>query len=80
MRLCIVGNGPTAASKGDLIDSADFVARIKAWWAHAAADSGTRCDATAWYGECFGWNEKPKGLALNTGLRTRMAWSRAGSG
>ena len=62
MKICVVGNGPTAKGKGREIDAADFVVRIKAWWVHGAADAGRRCDATAWYGDLCGWDTVPKPL------------------
>lgn len=36
-----------AKGKGVEIDACDFVVRIKAWWAHGAEDTGTKCDAWA---------------------------------
>lgn len=59
MKLCVVGNGPSAEDHGAEIDACDFVVRIKAWWAHGAKDAGKRCDALAHYG--WGkWQERPR--------------------
>ncbi len=51
MKLCVVGNGPSAKGQGAEIDACDFVVRIKAWWAHGAEDAGEKIDAWAWYGD-----------------------------
>ncbi len=58
MRVCIVGNGPSAEGHGAEIDACDFVVRIKAWWVFAAKDAGSRCDALAHYG-WGNWEERP---------------------
>lgn len=50
MRVCVVGNGPSAKGHGAEIDACDFVVRIKAWWVYGAEDAGQRCDALAHYG------------------------------
>jgi len=42
--LAIVGNGPSAAGQGQLIDACDDVLRINAWKTRGAPDSGTRID------------------------------------
>lgn len=54
MRVCVVGQGPSAGGKGEIIDACDFVVRIKSFWAYGALDAGARMDAWAWYGE---WTE-----------------------
>lgn len=59
MRVCVVGNGPSAEGRGHEIDACDFVVRVKAWWANGAVDAGQRCDAHAHYG--WGrWDDRPK--------------------
>lgn len=50
MKLCIVGNGPSAKGHGAEIDACDFVVRIKAFWENAAVNAGQRVDAVAWLG------------------------------
>jgi len=55
MRVCIVGNGPSAEGKGREIDACDFVVRMKAYWAHGAADAGTKTNAVAWFGYHGAW-------------------------
>ena len=47
MRICVVGNGPSAEDKGELIDACDFVVRMKQFWAQAALQTGVRIDAWA---------------------------------
>ncbi len=51
MKVCIVGNGPSAEGHGPEIDASDFIVRMKAFWLFGAVDSGERCDAWAWFGE-----------------------------
>lgn len=51
MKLCVVGNGPSAKGHGAEIDACDFVVRLKAWWVHGAEDAGERIDAWAWFGD-----------------------------
>ena len=60
MRVCVVGNGPSAQGKGEIIDAADFVVRIKAFWCHGAEDAGSKIDALAWYGFPGGWELRPE--------------------
>ncbi len=50
MRVCVVGNGPSAEGRGTQIDGCDFVVRIKSFWAHGAKNAGNRIDAWAWFG------------------------------
>lgn len=56
MKVCIVGNGPSAAGQGQLIDAADCVVRMKAWWSFGALDAGKKCDILAWFGSDWGWS------------------------
>ena len=50
MRVCIVGQGPSANGQGELIDGCDFVVRIKAYWECGATDAGEKINAWAHYG------------------------------
>lgn len=50
MKLCIVGQGPSAKGRGREIDACDFVVRMKAYWRVGAEDAGEKIDAWAWYG------------------------------
>jgi hypothetical protein len=50
MKVCIVGNGPSAKGRGREIDACDFVVRMKAFWLYGAEDAGEKIDAWAWYG------------------------------
>lgn len=50
MRLCIVGNGPSASGKAVEIDACDFVVRMCGWWRSGPQDTGRRLDAYAWFG------------------------------
>lgn len=50
MKLCIVGQGPSAKGRGREIDACDFVVRMKAFWAYGAEDAGDKISAWAWYG------------------------------
>gem|GEM_PF-6088554 len=50
MRVCIVGQGPSANGHAKLIDGCDFVVRIKAYWECGAEDAGDKIDAWAHYG------------------------------
>lgn len=50
MRLCIVGNGPSAGGKAAKIDACDFVVRTTGWWKSGPADAGRKLDAYAWFG------------------------------
>lgn len=50
MRVCIVGQGPSAKGKGAEIDACDFVVRLKCYWRCAARNCGTRLDALVHYG------------------------------
>ncbi|MHC4867290.1 MAG: hypothetical protein ACYTEX_24720 [Planctomycetota bacterium] len=59
MRLCIVGQGPSAEGKYEEIDSCDFVVRIKSFWKHGADRAGRRLDALASYGDWGGWKDAP---------------------
>lgn len=47
MKLCVVGNGPSAKGKGAEIHACDFVVRMKAWWVYGAEDAGLKCSAWA---------------------------------
>lgn len=47
MRVCIVGNGPSAKGHGTEIDACDIVIRLKAWWRFGAVDAGSKCDVWA---------------------------------
>lgn len=59
MKVAVVGNGPSAKSKGTEIDACDFVVRIKAWWLHGAEDAGEKINAWAWYGGHAGLKKRP---------------------
>ena len=59
MRVCIVGNGPSAEGHGAEIDACDFVVRIKAFWVYGAENVGQRCDAVATYGDWRAWRQQP---------------------
>lgn len=61
MRLCIVGQGPTAEGHGEEIDAYDKVVRIKNYWETGALDAGTRVDVVAHYGD--GWASPPEAAA-----------------
>jgi len=50
MKMCIVGNGPSAGGKAAEIDACDFVVRMSGWWQSGAADSGHKLNAYAWFG------------------------------
>jgi hypothetical protein len=50
MRVCIVGQGPSAEGRGREIDACDFVVRMKAFWLRGAENAGEKIDAWAWYG------------------------------
>lgn len=50
MRLCIVGNGPSARGKAAEIDACDFVVRMTGWWKSGPGDCGEKLDAYAWFG------------------------------
>lgn len=58
--VCIVGQGPSAKGQGRIIDSADIVVRLKAFWAHGAEDVGSKLDILAWYGCPIGWDHPDK--------------------
>jgi len=53
MKVCIVGQGPSAEGRGKEIDACDFVVRLKEFWRFGAVNSGTRIDAWAWYGVAY---------------------------
>ncbi len=59
MKLCIVGQGPTAEGHGEEIDACDCVVRIKTWWHAGAEDAGSKWDVHAHYGDGF-WDERPE--------------------
>lgn len=59
VRVCIVGQGPSAEGKGAEIDACDFVVRIKAFWEYGAGDTGRSVDAIATYGDWNGWRPMP---------------------
>lgn len=50
MKLCVVGQGPSAKGRGREIDACDFVVRMKAFWRCGAEDAGEKIDAWAWLG------------------------------
>lgn len=50
MKICVVGNGPSAKGHGAEIDACDFVVRIKAFWDFGAVDTGSKVNAIAWFG------------------------------
>lgn len=50
MRVCVVGNGPSAIEHAADIDACDFVVRMCGWWRSRPGDSGKRLDAYAWFG------------------------------
>lgn len=54
MRVCVVGNGPSAKGRGREIDACDFVVRIKAFWLHGAENTGEKTNALAYYGSWAG--------------------------
>lgn len=47
MRVCVVGQGPSAHGKGKAIDACDFVVRLRAFWRTAADDAGEKISAHA---------------------------------
>jgi hypothetical protein len=49
VNVCVVGSGPTAEGKGDIIDACDFVVRLKQCWADGAENAGSACHAIADY-------------------------------
>lgn len=49
MNVCVVGSGPTAEGKGELIDACDFVIRLKRFWLEGATNVGYSCHAVASY-------------------------------
>lgn len=51
MKLCIVGQGPSAKGRGREIDACDFVVRMKAFWLHGAENAGEKISAWAWFGD-----------------------------
>lgn len=59
MKLCIVGQGPTAKGHGKEIDACDKVVRIKTWWHAGATDTGSKWDVHAHYGDGF-WDDRPE--------------------
>ena len=60
MRVCIVGQGPSAEGKGAEIDACDFVVRIKAFCECGAEHSGDKVDAIATYGDWSRRRSKPE--------------------
>jgi hypothetical protein len=50
VRLCIVGNGPSASGKAAEIDACDFVVRTTGWWKNGPGDCGEKLSAYAWFG------------------------------
>ena len=58
-RVCIVGNGPSAEGRGDIIDACDFVVRMKDFWHCGAKTAGSRIDAHAYYGWWTTWPDDP---------------------
>lgn len=51
MKIAVVGNGPSAQDRGAEIDAHDFVVRCNWFAMQGGANSGTRLDAWAWYGQ-----------------------------
>ena len=69
MKVCVVGNGPSAEGKGAEIDSYDFVVRMRNWWRCAAEHAGEKINAHAyfsWWGE---WSSDP-----HTGFEHWFTW------
>ena len=50
MRVCIVGQGPSAEGRGTEIDACDIVVRMKEFWNCGASDAGEKTDVVAYYG------------------------------
>lgn len=50
MKVCVVGNGPSAEGRGSEIDACEFVVRIKQYWTYGANGTGDKINAWAWYG------------------------------
>jgi hypothetical protein len=59
MKVCVVGNGPSAKGKGSVIDACDFVVRIKQYWTFGAEGVGDKIDAWAWYGAAVATEKAP---------------------
>lgn len=59
MRVCIVGNGPSAEGKGAEIDACDFVVRLRDWQRCAAEHAGSKISAHAYYGPWSEWEHTP---------------------
>lgn len=86
MRVCVVGNGPSARGHGREIDACDFVVRLKGWWAHAAEDAGSKIDAWVWFGDvqslpsgrphmiCQHWYTHCPEQTAEQPQRSRMRW------
>ena len=64
MRVCVVGQGPSAEGMGREIDACDVVVRIKNFWEWGAQDSGEKCDVWAQYG----------GIDLPSGVAASEHW------
>lgn len=58
MRVCVVGQGPSAEGKGAEIDRCDFVVRMMAFWQWGAKHAGIRTNALALFGWGH-WLERP---------------------
>lgn len=59
MKLCVVGNGPSAEGKGKEIDACDFVVRMRDFWHCAAVNAGTRINAHSYFGWWDNCHEDP---------------------
>jgi len=53
VKVCVVGNGPSATDRSNEIDACDFVVRLKQYWLHGAENAGRKIHALAWFGEEF---------------------------
>lgn len=62
VRICIVGQGPTAEGHGAEIDACDIVVRLKNYWRCGADNAGGKVDVVAHYGD--GWANPPKAAGM----------------
>lgn len=60
MKVCVVGQGPSAAGCGGEIDACDFVVRLRSYWTAGAEDAGSKISAHAYFG-WWGGEEDPTG-------------------
>ena len=51
MKLCVVGNGPSAEGQGHEIDACEFVVRLKTFWLRGAENAGEKINAWVWAGD-----------------------------